>query len=133
MMVEQMGMSDVIGPRNISGQGGGGNMFQAQSAGEGASLKNKADAEIDRILKEQYERGMELLSSNRDVLDLIAKTLIRDEKMTGTQMLSMIRDIRPELVTADQIAKVQEFTKPVVEALSPEDPAATPVPVPSEA
>ena len=117
----------------ILGSFGGGNMFQAQSAGEGGGLKNKADAEIDRILKEQYERGMELLTTNKDVLDLIAKTLIRDEKMTGTQMLSMIRDIRPELVTADQIAKVQEFTKPVVEALSPETPAATPVPVPSEA
>ena len=86
MMVEQMGMSDVIGPRNISG-GGGGNMFQAQAAGEGANIKNKADAEIDRILKEQYERGMELLTQNRDVLDMIAKTLIKEEKITGTQML----------------------------------------------
>merc|ERR1719223_2267977 len=41
MMGEQMGMSDVIGPRNIGGGGGGGNMFQAQSAGEGANIKNK--------------------------------------------------------------------------------------------
>ena len=53
MMVEQMGMSDVIGPRNISGGGGGGgNMFQAGGAVEGANVKNKADAEIDRILAE---------------------------------------------------------------------------------
>ena len=51
-MVEQMGMSDVIGPRNISGGGGGGNMFQPGGASEGANIKNKADAEIDRILKE---------------------------------------------------------------------------------
>jgi cell division protease FtsH len=100
MMVEQMGMSDVIGPRNISG-GGGGNMFTAQSAGEGASIKDKADAEIDRILGEQYKRGMSLLTENRDVLDLIADTLVKEEKITGTQMLSMIRDIRPELVSAD--------------------------------
>lgn len=84
MMVEQMGMSDVIGPRNISGGGGGGNMFQAQSAGEGANIRNKADAEIDRILKEQYDRGMKLLTENRDVLDLIANTLIKEEKITGT-------------------------------------------------
>merc|ERR1712178_571378 len=43
MMVEQMGMSDVIGPRNISGGGGGGgNMFQAGGAVEGANVKNKA-------------------------------------------------------------------------------------------
>jgi cell division protease FtsH len=131
MMVEQMGMSDVIGPRNISGSGGGGNMFSAGPAGEGASIKNKADSEIDRILKEQYTRGMELLTTNRDVLDLIADTLIKEEKITGTEMLTMIKKIRPELVTADQIAKVQEFTKPIVDALSPEEPVA--VPVPSEA
>jgi cell division protease FtsH len=90
MMVEQMGMSDVIGPRNISGGGGGGNMFQAQSAGEGSALKNRADAEIDRILREQYERGMKLLTQNRDVLDLVAKTLIEKEKITGTEMLQII-------------------------------------------
>lgn len=134
-----MGMSDVIGPRNIGGGGGGGNMFQAQSAGEGSSIKNKADAEIDRILKEQYERGMELLTTNRDVLDLIANTLVKEEKITGTQMLSLIKDIRPDLVTADQIAKVQEFTKPVMEALTPSageelqlQPAAVPVPSETE-
>jgi ATP-dependent Zn protease len=51
MMVEQMGMSDVIGPRNIAGSQGG-NMFQASGAVEGANIKNKADAEIDRILAE---------------------------------------------------------------------------------
>jgi len=133
MMVEQMGMSDVIGPRNIGGGGGGGNMFQAQMAGEGANIKNKADAEIDRILKEQYDRGMKLLTENKDVLDLIAQTLIKEEKITGTEMLSKIRDLRPELVSADQIAKVQEFTKPVVDALTPESDEAVPVPVPSEA
>lgn len=76
-------------------------MFTAQSAGEGASIKDKADAEIDRILGEQYKRGMSLLTENRDVLDLIADTLVKEEKITGTQMLSMIRDIRPELVSAD--------------------------------
>jgi len=28
---------------------------------EGANLRNKADDEIDRILNEQYQRGMQLL------------------------------------------------------------------------
>lgn len=48
-----MGMSDVIGPRNISQQGM--SPMQAMMSGgpaEGADLKNKADAEIDRILAE---------------------------------------------------------------------------------
>lgn len=129
MMVEQMGMSDVIGPRNISG-GGGGNMFQAQSAGEGSNIKNKADAEVDRILKEQYERGMALLTDNRAVLDLIANALIEKEKITGTEMLQMIRDLRPDLISEDSIQKVAEFTKPVVDALSP---SVEPTPATAEA
>jgi len=44
-------------------------MFQAGGASEGANIKNKADAEIDRILREQYDRGMTLLTENRPVLD----------------------------------------------------------------
>lgn len=98
MMVEQMGMSDVIGPRNISGSGGGGNMFQAGGAQEGANIKNKADAEIDRILDEQYKRGMALLTENRDVLDKIAKTLIEEEKINGVQLIELINDVKPNLV-----------------------------------
>lgn len=60
MMVEQMGMSDVVGPRNISDS----QMSPMQRAmsgggsGDGPILQNKIDDEIDRILNEQYERGM---------------------------------------------------------------------------
>lgn len=48
-----MGMSDIIGPRNIS-QGQMSPMQAMMSGGGdgGAELKNKADAEIDRILAE---------------------------------------------------------------------------------
>jgi cell division protease FtsH len=74
-------------------------MFAPSGASEGGSLKNKADAEIDRILKEQYERGMELLTDNRDLLDLIAKTLIEEEKINGTQLLELIKGLKPDLVS----------------------------------
>ena len=91
MMVEQMGMSDEIGPRNIS-QGAMSPMQQMMQGGanEGADLKNKADAEIDRILEEQYARGMKLLTDNRDVLDAIAKILIENEKINGKELLKTI-------------------------------------------
>ena len=48
MMVEQMGMSDVIGPRNIAAQQDGPFTMSRESA----ELKNKADLEVDRILTE---------------------------------------------------------------------------------
>ena len=42
-MVEQMGMSDIIGPRNISAPQG--NPMMMGGSSEGSDLKNKADAE----------------------------------------------------------------------------------------
>lgn len=57
-MVEQMGMSDVIGPRNVQPPGGG-SMYGGQSGSvQGTVIKEKVDKEIDRILDEQYDRGM---------------------------------------------------------------------------
>lgn len=59
MMVEQMGMSDIVGPRNISDSQKS-PMERAMGGGssDGPILQNKIDDEIDRILNEQYERGM---------------------------------------------------------------------------
>lgn len=59
MMVEQMGMSDVVGPRNVSdGQLTPMQRAMGMGGGDGPLLQNKIDDEIDRILNEQYERGM---------------------------------------------------------------------------
>jgi len=50
-MVEQMGMSDVIGPRNVQPPSGG--MYGGQSGSvQGSVIKEKIDKEIDRILNE---------------------------------------------------------------------------------
>jgi cell division protease FtsH len=95
MMVEAMGMSDIIGPRNIGGAGASGSMGpynrnMSGMGGEGSELKAKVDGEIDRILREQYDRGMHILTENRNILDAIAKRLIEKEKISGTELLELI-------------------------------------------
>ena len=87
-MVEQMGMSDVVGPRNVSDSQAS-PMQRAMGGGssDGPILQNKIDDEIDRILNEQYERGMKIMTENRPILDQIAKTLIEQEKMNGLELL----------------------------------------------
>ena len=80
--------------------GGGG------AAGDGESVRNKADEEVDRILREQYDRGMDLLTEHRDILDTIAKTLIDNEKISGEELLKVIQEKNPQLVTQDQIETV---------------------------
>ena len=109
MMVEQMGMSDIIGPRNIAAPQQQAFMMAASS--EGSELKNKADAEVDRILAEQYERGMNLLTEHRDVLDAIATTLIENEKIDGNEMLQLIKSIKPQLVSEEAMKTVAELVR----------------------
>lgn len=92
--------------------------MQAMMSGgsnEGADLKNIADAEIDRILAEQYDRGMKLLTDNRDVLDEIAKVLIEKEKINGKELLNVIKSIRPELVTEKAMSAVSAVMTPVLD------------------
>jgi cell division protease FtsH len=75
--------------------------------GEGSELKAKVDREIDKILREQYDRGMHILTENRSILDAIAKRLIEKEKMSGTELLELIKSYRPELVDMDAMKKVE--------------------------
>ena len=107
-----MGMSDVIGPRNV--QPPGGSMYGGQTgAVQGSVIKEKVDKEIDRILDEQYARGMQLLTDNRDVLDEIAKYLIEEEKIDGKQLLQLIKNIKPELVTQKAFDAIESITTPI--------------------
>ena len=91
-----------MGPynRNMSGMGG-----------EGSDLKGKVDGEIDRILREQYERGMHILTENRNILDAIAKRLIEKEKMAGTELLELIKSFKPELVDMEAMKKVEQLER----------------------
>ena len=116
-MVEQMGMSDKVGPRNITsgaGGGGGGTAMErmnpmAGAAPDGQVLLNLVDEEVDRILNEQYQRGMQLMTENKVILDTIASTLVTKEKINGTELLNIIEAERPDLIPEGARQKVEEF------------------------
>ena len=112
MMVEQMGMSETLGPRNISSSNMSPMQLLMSGQREGDDLKNRADAEIDRILEEQYDRGMKLLTENRDVLDEIAKALIEEEKIDGKQLLQIMSKVNPDLVTQKAMDAVEAVIVP---------------------
>ena len=111
MMVEQMGMSDVIGPRNVMGDPNKSPMARAMGGGneQGPRLQQNIDDEVDKILQDQYDRGMQIMTENKDVLDAIAKSLIEKEKIDGGQLLTIIEKLRPELVPAGAKEKVAEM------------------------
>jgi cell division protease FtsH len=60
------------------------------------SLRQKVDAEVKRIVDEQYKRGMFLLKSNMFVLDGLANKLLEQEKVGGEELMELINEAAVE-------------------------------------
>lgn len=90
-MVEEYGMSDAVGPVFL---GGDTEVFIAKDWGHAKNyseaLSAKIDAEIRRILEEQFERATKLLSERRDGLDACAALLLKYERVTGKQFVAVL-------------------------------------------
>ncbi|HLR10440.1 MAG TPA: ATP-dependent zinc metalloprotease FtsH [Sporosarcina sp.] len=88
-MVTEYGMSDKLGPLQF-GQSQGGNVFLGRDFSSeqnySESIAYEIDQEMQRIIKEQYERTKQILTEKRDLLDLIAKTLLEVETLDAEQI-----------------------------------------------
>ena len=94
-MVMSLGMSPEIGQRLLGGQQGGGPFMGRDFMGQGAppmsqALRQQVDAEVKRIVDEQYQRGMKLLRDNMYLLDELAKKLMEEEKVSGEQLMKLL-------------------------------------------
>ncbi|WOV87648.1 ATP-dependent zinc metalloprotease FtsH [Sporosarcina oncorhynchi] len=88
-MVTEYGMSDKLGPMQF-GQAQGGNVFLGRDFNSeqnySESIAYEIDQEMQRIIKEQYERTRTILTENRDLLNLIATTLLEVETLDAEQI-----------------------------------------------
>lgn len=88
-MVTEYGMSDKLGPMQF-GQGQGGNVFLGRDFNSeqnySEAIAYEIDQEMQRIIKEQYERTKQILTEKRDLLDLIATTLLEVETLDAEQI-----------------------------------------------
>lgn len=97
-MVTQYGMSDkfgLMGLESIESRYLDGRPVQNcsnETAGE-------IDKEVMKILKQCYDRAVELLSANRDVLDRIAEYLITKETITGEEFMNLYKEVKGEDLT----------------------------------
>ena len=89
-MVEEYGMSDAVGPVFL---GGDTEVFIAKDWGHAKnyseSLSAKIDAEIRRILEEQFDRAERILTEHRAGLDACAALLLKYERVTGEQFIAV--------------------------------------------
>ena len=90
-MVRSWGMSS-LGP--IQYDDGTGNVFQGRDYGSGSNYSGEIayeiDKEIRKIINECYDRAKQIIEDNKDLLTLIAETLIEEETITSEQIYNLM-------------------------------------------
>ncbi|WP_105994621.1 ATP-dependent zinc metalloprotease FtsH [Staphylococcus simulans] len=90
-MVTEYGMSKKLGPMQFTKSGGQvflGKDMQGEPEYSG-QIAYEIDKEVQRIIKEQYERCKQILLEHEDQLKLIAKTLLTEETLVREQIHSL--------------------------------------------
>jgi cell division protease FtsH len=87
-MVTEFGMSEKLGPMQFGQSHGhvflGRDLHNEQNYSD--QIAYEIDLEIQRIIKECYERAKQILTEQRDKLELIAKTLLEVETLNAEQI-----------------------------------------------
>jgi cell division protease FtsH len=91
-MVCEWGMSETLGPLTYGKKDEqiflGKEFNRHQDYSEATALK--IDAEIKRIVTEQYERAQRTLSDNREVLNRVAEALLEHEVLDAEQLKALV-------------------------------------------
>ena len=91
-MVTEYGMSDKLGPLQFGQAQGqvflGRDFHNEQNYSD--AIAYDIDLEIQRFIKESYAKAKQVLTDNRDKLELIAKTLLKVETLDARQIKHLI-------------------------------------------
>ncbi|MDX1805883.1 MAG: ATP-dependent zinc metalloprotease FtsH [Paenisporosarcina sp.] len=137
-MVTEYGMSDKLGPMQF-GQAQGGNVFLGRDFNSEQNYSDAIAYEIDQemqiMIKEQYARTKEILTEKRELLELIATTLLEVETLDAGQIMHLkehgtlpVRPVKQPILEQSDVAtaKVDEVTPDVTGA--PNDPSTANLP-----
>lgn len=101
-MVTEFGMSEALGSVRYAGQqlqylGGA----IEDNAGLSPETRKLIDAEVKRIIEEQYQRAQELLSQHRPALERLTQELLRCETVDGEAVKAALEGTQRVCVKAD--------------------------------
>ena len=92
-MVIKYGMSDSIGP--VVYDSGNGEVFLGKDYGHvnnySEATSARIDAEVEKIMREAYNRTVEILSEHFEKLELVANVLLEKEKISGEDFESLMK------------------------------------------
>ena len=95
-MVTEYGMSDAIGPMNLSGQGEvflGRDYSKVQSHSEHTS--QLVDNEVRRLLEDAYTLASRILSENRHILESVSELLLDKETIGASEFSGLVASLDP--------------------------------------
>lgn len=99
-MVEDYGMSDRIGPLSLGWERAARLLMGEYSYGKEANYSESTaqlvDAEVKRIILENYDRVKKLLQENRNALERITEVLLEKETLEGEEFRRLLASIREE-------------------------------------
>ncbi|MEJ5186260.1 MAG: ATP-dependent zinc metalloprotease FtsH [Candidatus Geothermincolales bacterium] len=99
-MVEDYGMSDRIGPLSLGWERAARLLMGEYSYGKEANYSESTaqlvDAEVKRIILENYDRVKKLLQENRNALEKITEVLLEKETLEGEEFRRLLASIREE-------------------------------------
>ncbi len=98
-MVTEYGMSEKLGPLQFGG--GGGQVFLGRDIQNEQNYSDQIayeiDQEVQRIIKECYDRAMQILTDNKEQLEAIAQTLLKVETLDASEIKSLFENgVMPE-------------------------------------
>lgn len=128
-MVTEYGMSDKLGPMQF-GQSQGGNVFLGRDFNSEQNYSDaiayEIDQEMQRMIKEQYARTKDILTEKRDLLNLIAETLLEVETLDAAQIIHLKEHGTLPERKFEEPSVVEEETNDVTGA--PSDPSTADLP-----
>ena len=83
-MVTKYGMSEKLGPVDFQGK------EQQDMLAFGEDIGDKIGEEVKKLIDEAYKEAQNLLNKHRDKLDIIAETLIKQEKISEEEAQEML-------------------------------------------
>ncbi|NDO20061.1 ATP-dependent zinc metalloprotease FtsH [Lachnospiraceae bacterium MD329] len=103
-MITQYGMSDKFGMAALESVQN--KYLDGRSVSNCSDeTKTEVDREIVRVLKECYDKAMNILKENRDALDEIAEFLISKETISGEQFMEIFDRVKQQREAAEETAE----------------------------
>jgi len=121
-MIRNWGMSDKLGPLSYSK--GEEQIFLGREISQhrdySESTAQLIDEEVNKLIKDAYQRAENVLKKNLDILHKLAELLLEKETVPGKELDELIEELRPGI---ELLSHKLEDNEPAAEAKATSEPA----------